>query len=133
MKTLIVILTFAFCCGFACNHEDDCISFRIGEEAILRYGIEYCSGDHALHLQIADIQDSRCPEGLVCIWQGEVTVKFSVNAAANYEVVLKSHTHPAETVGNYKFDLIEVNPYPKYKQPLELSDYRVTVKVEQIY
>jgi hypothetical protein len=132
MKTLIVILTFVVCCGFACNHDDDCISFRIGEGTIIRHGVEYCSNDLAFLFQIEDIQDSRCPEGVVCVWQGEVAVKLSVKAAVGYEVILKSYNQPVDTVGNYKFSLIEVSPYPKYKQPLELSDYRVTLKIERL-
>jgi hypothetical protein len=132
MKTLFVILTFIVCCGFACNHEDDCVSFRIGEETIFMHGVEYCSNDLAFRFQIADIQESRCPEGLICVWQGEVTVKLEVEAAIDYEVILKSHNQPVDTVGNYKFSLIEVTPYPKYKQPVELSDYRVTLKIERL-
>lgn len=132
MKTLIVILTFVVCCGFACNHEDDCEFFRIGEETIFRHGVENCSNDLAFRFQIEEIQDSRCPEGVVCVWQGEVSVKLSVKAAIDYEVILKSHNQPVDTVGNYIFSMIEVTPYPKYKQPVEISDYRVTLKIDRL-
>lgn len=132
MKAIVVILTFIICCGFSCQHEDECVSLRLGEEIVLRHGVEYCTNDGFMHLSINEIQDSRCPEGVVCVWQGEVSVKINIETSDMNEVVLKSFHHPVDTLGQYEFILVDVFPYPKYKQPLVTGDYRITVKVARI-
>jgi len=132
MKALIVILTFIICSGFSCQLEDECVSFRLGDETVLRHGVEYCSSDVLMHLSLNEIQDSRCPEGVVCVWQGEVSVKINIETSDVNEVVLKSFHHPVDTLGQYAFILVDVYPYPKYKQPLVTGDYRITVKVVRI-
>jgi hypothetical protein len=129
MKVLIVVLTFLICCGFSCTYEDECVSFRLGEETVLRHGVEYCSSDLFMQLSIDDIQDSRCPEGVVCVWQGEVSVKISIETSEVNEIILQSLHHPIDTLDQFAFILVDVVPYPKYKQPVVMSDYRITVKV----
>lgn len=133
MKALIIFLTFVICCGFSCMHDEDCVPVRLGEESVLSFGNTYCLNDPSLQLSISDIQDSRCPEGVVCVWQGEVMVRLLFKSGSIEEdVILRSALQPADTVGNYVFILLDALPYPKYKHPVEITDYRITVKIDKL-
>ncbi len=129
MKAFLVFFMFVICCGFSCRNEDECSYFRIDEEAVFRKGTEYCASNASLRFSISNIQDSRCPEGVVCVWQGEVNVILNVYNYSESEVVLKSVHQPSDTVGVYVFSLVQVDPYPRYKHPVETDDYRVTLKI----
>lgn len=132
MKILVVILVFVLACGFACDYESECITFNYGTEEVFRHGVVYCPNDLSFRLSIDEIQDSRCPEGVVCVWQGEVSVKLSIDSGNEESMVLSSYHVPVDTLGNHRFSLIEVYPYPKYKQPLVISDYRIKIRVEHL-
>lgn len=132
MKIIVVIFAFVICCGFACDQDNDCVTFSFNTDEVFRHGVVYCPPDLSFQLSVEDIQDSRCPEGVVCFWQGEVTVKLGIGTGNDETVILSSFHEPVDTLGNYRFSLIEVYPYPKYKQPLVISDYRVKIRVEDL-
>ena len=132
MKLLAVFVAFIICCGFSCQYEESCKPVATGEEVVMLHGKIYCLDDPSSEVVITGISDGRCPEGVVCFWQGEVTVTMNLKAnATEEEITLRSVLHPADTTANYIFRLIDVFPYPKYKQPVEMADYRVTVRIEQ--
>jgi hypothetical protein len=132
VKISVVILAFVICCGFACENENDCVTFKYDTDEVFRNGVVYCPADFSFQLTVEDIQDSRCPEGVVCVWQGEVTVKLSIDSGNEETLVLSSYHVPVDTLGNHQFSLMEVYPYPKYKQPLVISDYRIKIRVENL-
>lgn len=50
-------------------------TFKIGEESAFSLQQLYTSSDGLYTLRINTINDSRCPKGVQCVWQGEVTLK----------------------------------------------------------
>lgn len=65
------------------------------------------------------VYDSRCPANMECIWQGEVTVKLSMQIGTNQKQFFKLSTlnHPPvfrndTTISGYKIKLVKVSPYP---------------------
>lgn len=133
MKLLTVFTAFILCCGFSCQYEEACEPVRIGEEVVMLHGKIYCLDDPSCEIVITGISDGRCPEGVVCFWQGEVivTMHLKTTNATGEEITLRSVLHPADTTANYIFRLVDVVPYPKYKQPVEMSDYRVTIRADR--
>ncbi|GAA4762256.1 MULTISPECIES: hypothetical protein [Flavobacterium] len=81
------------------------------------------------------IDDSRCPEGVQCIWAGEVTielaayengkvveqVQFTYNTKSEREIVSWFTKHlPSQKI---QLKGISVLPYPKDGVPRKLEDY----------
>jgi hypothetical protein len=87
-----------------------------------------------VHLQLAEIQDSRCPEGVACIWEGEARV--TILAWDDYEKMQHRLTltlgDPRESrgyTGKHTVHLMAVNPYPRSEQPTSREDYVVLLGV----
>ena len=126
-RLLFILLIFS-----SCREDMPCYRFNFGSETVFLADEPYCAEDMELTLQLEEINESCCPEGVVCVWAGQVTVSFDLKGAVEGKVQLASLMKPADTVGNYSFRLVRVDPYPKYKQPLERSDYRITMKVDKL-
>jgi len=129
MKVILGFLVFIVLGGFSCSDEAELTNTWFGEETVLSPGVHYQSEDLGFSFSVGAIHDSRCPEGVVCVWQGEVTVELIIKMQETKKVTLKSVHHPVDTLGRYTFELVEVYPYPKYKQPLDYSDYRITLRM----
>jgi len=73
-------------------------------------------------------EDSRCPEGVACVWAGQVKIQLSISESATAKTVEltrlgKQKGEAMATVGNYKIYLFAVNPYPKASGKIKASDY----------
>ena len=83
-------------------------------------------------------EDSRCPSEVQCVWPGQV--KIIVNVVKNKRDFGGLHliSRVAEedlavkTFDGYSIRLIDVAPYPKKTEKLEISDYIVTLVVSQV-
>jgi hypothetical protein len=81
--------------------------------------------------------DSRCPADVVCVWEGDATVHFSIGFT-NREILapvrlLELHTggsapHAASGYG-YRVTLTGLEPLPRAGVPIKPEDYRATVEV----
>lgn len=86
---------------------------------------------------IAVEEDSRCPEDVQCVWEGEV--KIRVNLAqnnrdlGNFSAILSSRNKDRAIVSveGYSLELLEVNPYPKNPGKLDVEDYVATLQVSR--
>lgn len=132
MKARVSILLFFILIFSSCREDMPCNQFNFGSETVFLADETYCSENMELTMQVEEINESRCPEGVECIWAGQVTVSFDLKGDIDGKLQLASLMHPLDTIGDYTFQLVRVEPYPKYKQPLERSDYRITLKVDRL-
>lgn len=85
-------------------------------------------------------EDSRCPTGVTCIWQGRVVAAMwaspcgSANDpdAERFSLTLEAGQADLATkiVQGKRFTLLEVEPYPDAKRNIDPSRYVITVQVE---
>ena len=100
---------------------------RIGQTAILE----------AVGLTVsftAVTEDSRCPQGVDCIWAGNADVKIRVssNQAGSASLELKTELEPKEQrFGLYRVRLVMLRPYPKKDTPIRQRDYVATFVVHK--
>ncbi|PIF46812.1 hypothetical protein CLU96_3853 [Chryseobacterium sp. 52] len=84
-------------------------------------------------------EDSRCPEGVNCIWAGVAVAQIEVMGTYSRPVVLSLATsenagrnyHQSEVFNGYTVSLEEVSPFPKSEggaRALE-GKYRVGIKI----
>jgi len=87
-----------------------------------------------LQIRLSDIQDSRCPSDVQCVWEGQVTVSVSKdiggNNAGTFVLGTATHLNPSiQQFDKYFLQLIKVEPYPTSTEPILPSDYIVTMKL----
>lgn len=68
----------------------------------------------ALRLTLTAVNDSRCPDGVVCIWQGEVTAHIRVEYDGKHEeITLGTMGRPsADLAAGYRIELKDTFLYP---------------------
>lgn len=135
MKTVFFIFVFALVLA-ACDKENPSITFSYGHENDFKINDVYHSNDNAIKFTITEINDSRCPSDVECIWAGKADVKIKMESPLAENFVLSTLNNllytSIDTVGNYVFQLIDVSPYPISTREIKLEDYKVTLKIESL-
>lgn len=81
------------------------------------------------------LQDSRCPTGVICTWQGTAIAKFSFTVNNDQQDITLSVLHypslyPSDTtIMGYKIEFLDLQPYPKVDVTPNISDYKAEVKI----
>lgn len=88
-----------------------------------------------IKIRLDSVQDSRCPESVVCIHAGEAIAKLTFTKG-NEEVLkflkVTGKTAKPDTVLVFdkKAILFSVSPYPNAQTPIAQKDYKLQMKVE---
>lgn len=125
---LIFLLSFLISnCKSTSNPVD--IDINLGEEFNLNYGQTANFKDKSLSIKFKSIEDSRCPIGAVCVWEGNARIIIGVNEV---DFSLNSKIEPKEIQSlGYLIKLISVYPYPNIDNPIKLKDYTITLIVTE--
>lgn len=136
LQLLLVLLLSIQCLG--CKKED--LSKNIGEQMILSFGDKGIYNDEGTQLEVVFshlVEDSRCPEGANCIWEGRAVVELQINAEKVItlgigNLIAGVNTPYVSTVeyGIYKISLLSVALKRKGQQGNE-TKYAVTILVEK--
>jgi hypothetical protein len=116
----------------SCDKESISESFSVGLESNFKINNNYQSLDNSLDFTITEINDSRCPNDVVCVWEGKADVKIEVASPVKGSIMLSTYNHLLDTIGNYSFELIDVSPYPVSTKTIKLEDYDVTLKILEL-
>jgi len=78
------------------------------------------------------VEDSRCPTGVECFWEGQATVQFLVNETTTLDLIMRAgHEDLAkDTLDNYIYTLLDVSPYPNMTDNLPLPEDAYTVEIQ---
>jgi hypothetical protein len=81
-------------------------------------------------------EESRCPIGATCVWEGQASVVVRVNKESETlgDITLTSRAGNRELatreIGGYTIELLEVTPVPELDQnPIGIDDYVITLLV----
>ena len=89
--------------------------------------------DAALSLTWLSVQDSRCPDGITCVWEGEVGGRFALQPAGgevSEQTMTRHHDgdpRATATVAGFQLRLLAVAPCPSGEAPTEPADYRALI------
>lgn len=86
-------------------------------------------------LEIQEINDSRCPVGMVCSTGGEVSIDFKVNVDGTVHQLNISFDDMYQDVCSTVFEgheiqVLKVNPHPFAGDVINTETYRIEVKVD---
>ncbi|MGJ3250627.1 MAG: hypothetical protein ACFE0J_05790 [Elainellaceae cyanobacterium] len=91
-----------------------------------------------LNVTLLNIEDSRCPSGVQCPWEGQVTTTLEVRRGDSVirQIDLTRHVGQRElatqSIDGYSLELIEVDPHPQAERSLEPSDYAATFMLTDV-
>ncbi len=132
MKNLVLTVFFTLFLFVSCNHEDLSDTFKIGFNEEFQHGIINQSDDNTLKFSITEINNSRCPSDVVCVWEGKADVKIEIESPLKENIILNTYNNPIDTFDTYSFELIDVSPYPISVQTIKLENFKVTLKIEEL-
>jgi hypothetical protein len=86
------------------------------------------------------LDDSRCPDLAMCVWEGKADVKLSVSMAKQNQsiITLRINGHVKESDINehitldalgHKFALMNLDPYPEINVKCDLSQYSALIRI----
>lgn len=82
------------------------------------------------------LNDSRCPEGGECVWEGNAKVKLnlSISGISGHSIELNTNkSFPIDTTIDYlNISLIDLSPYPDISMSILPKDYIVKISVANL-
>lgn len=82
-----------------------------------------------LELEFYDIEDSRCPLDVTCIWEGKVTAMIHVRNQTHKIAGFFIPGHTVSYISPYNITLIDIQPHPV---STEKPDYVATLKITKL-
>jgi len=104
----------------------------LGQEFSLAVGQGALITGEGLGIKFVEVlEDSRCPKGATCIWEGKVDVIIELtDGGSSYQMTLSqpglSDQYSSETYKGYKFSF-NVNPYPEADKQISPDEYRLSL------
>ncbi len=146
-RTMLLMTFLIFGLVFAqCNRktteviaEDYSFKFALNRPFALGINDKACNLDQNICVTMDSVyDDSRCPEGVNCIWEGNAKMRFKVTTAKKSHV-LYLDTQPTSNiyhndtiVGGYRVTLNQLSPHPVADNPIKLSDYAAEIQISSV-
>lgn len=109
------------------------LKFALSDQVFLGY--KQCMSDNENQVTVcfdSVLTDSRCPEDVVCIWEGEAIARFTLNFKSGSPVILDLKPNTLDTLVNgYRFSFVELLPYPNSEVQNDLKDYEAVIELEK--
>jgi hypothetical protein len=124
MKFFLMLLT----CFLSCSE-----STALNHTAISSSSFSNVA-DGNLYIKLIEMNDSRCPTGTVCIWEGTAAMKILIGTSIENAEEYSIETNGKDSIINYKYFSITVNkvdPYPVNGSTYKLSDYILDLTITQ--
>ena len=115
-----LIAVFALACSASTGLQpplDQTFWLRIGQTA------QFPKADLSVTFRAVS-EDSRCPQDVVCVWEGNGQVQLEVRSGSSVRTVaLNTTTRPRDVpVGSYQFRLEKLAPIHEAQHPITPSE-----------
>jgi len=105
-----------------------------GEHFTLAPGESMRVGDHVRITFEGVGDDSRCPEGAECVWEGNAVVRLEYIAPDSPPIGFRLNTARTltrdTTIQRHRIELVSLTPYPKTETGVRPSDYRAELVMQ---
>ena len=130
VKHLLIVLLFL---GIGCQKMEEDHTYTLGKTSTFKINQPYASADNQYSLLINEVSDSRCPEGVVCIWSGEVSLKgtWTVNGKTSdieLHSVMKNLQKEPE---GFTIQIMDAKPYPRAGVESRPEDLVITLLIQK--
>jgi hypothetical protein len=107
----------------------------LGQEFEIKFGRQVVIKTEGLRISFTNvIEDSRCPEGVQCIWagNGKISLKLNKGRRRSMNMTLNTGLDPRQnSYGGYEIKLVELSPYPKEGAAIKKRNYVVKLIVSR--
>jgi hypothetical protein len=106
----------------------------LGSSFDLRFGERSTLAGESLTLTFVDVlEESRCPAGVQCIWEGNARVGVKAEKPPSRPATLALNTSGRydreATYQGYRVQLLTLLPHPAHGQTLQATDYCANLKI----
>ncbi len=136
MKTKTLTPFFAILILFAAACGSSSQSLHPGQ-VILKPGQSAADTQRGVEITFVKVlEDSRCPQGMLCIRAGDVQVLLEVRQgteSSQYTLTLgdlSDGSINAITVASYQVTLIQVTPFRQISQTIDPASYEITLDIQ---
>ena len=107
---------------------------NLGQAFEIKVGQEASISSQQLTLKFLSVsEDSRCPQGTICMWEGNGKVNIELTSTGQTSYVVELNTAVSlkseATYQDYKISLLDLQPYPSAGSTIQQSEYIATVRV----
>ena len=104
---------------------------KLGEEFDISFGQQIAIQNTELKLKFKSVlEDSRCPEGFLCFWEGNAKILLDVNQT---EIALNTLLDPRQVFyEGYTITLRSLSPLPKSGVRVEPEEYVAQIVVDKV-
>jgi len=120
-----------------CQGGEGTVKATLNQEFSLAIGQTAGLTGEPLTIQFVEIQDdSRCPKGAMCIWQGRVSAVLQVSDGSDSTKIVLTEPGLSDQYGRGTYKKYEftshVQPYPELGKKISREDYRVLLTIKKI-
>jgi len=104
----------------------------VGDTAFLELPVGRSADNGELRVTFENVsEDSRCPAGVQCVWEGNASIRVTVEMGNESQVaILNSTLNPQRaSFFGYTIGYRDLSPYPVADTPHDPGDYRATISV----
>jgi len=84
-----------------------------------------------LDVEFSEIEDSRCPSDVTCIWEGRASITLHIYNQTQYQtIILTTGENTTSYVDSYEINLIDILPYPVSTKDIS-EEYVATISVSK--
>jgi hypothetical protein len=118
---LVFVLLLVACRNDSTSPTEQ-IQSDVGNPFDLKIGETVSIKNEQINFQFVNVpQDSRCPEGAMCIWAGNAEVIIKIQ---DVQDTLNTSLNPKDIqYGPYTITLLKLSPYPKIGVPRDTTQY----------
>lgn len=131
MTSALFSLLLIFSAAVAGPLESPSKEVALGEPFEIRIGQQVSIKKESLKISFTSVaEDSRCPEGVQCIWAGNGKIVLRLNKARRGASVMRLNTtvEPKEDdYRGYDVKLVSLSPYPQKDVPIRRKEYVATL------
>lgn len=105
------------------------------DKLIVKCGRQKASGKTGLTIKfVSVVEDSRCPEGVNCIWAGNAKIKVKISdKRGSKEAEMNTTVGPlGDQYGGYAIRLVSLKPLPTQKGRPSPGTYRAEFSIERL-
>ena len=121
--------------GAGCGSPEGPRDASLGSPFDVAMGETVAVAGEDLHVTFESVtEDSRCPEGAQCVWEGDAVARVTLVKSPEKSVTVDLHTNgrfdrEAEYHG-YVVGLVDIAPHPRTDKPRDPKAYVATLRVD---
>jgi len=104
---------------------------RLGQEFELKINQDAAIEGEGLAVVFESVlEDSRCPEGVDCIWSGNAKIRIRSNKQKHAPAPIELNTNvgpKSSSYLDYEIKLVALKPRPKADKPLQSNEYKAAL------